>query len=105
MPVRRMGLRAARGKKGLGDSTVNGREYFRRLASEQHIDTLNAAEITELPPLGLKQGPSESRLGGRIQRDLKVLTPEETLRQHEKADRLVKRLRRSFPAEETDEKS
>lgn len=93
----------AQGQRRSAVRTMNGREYFRKLAADEKLDRLNAAEVSELPPLELKKGPVESRLGGRIARDLKALTPEETAQQHAKADKLVNHPRRSFPAEEDDE--
>jgi hypothetical protein len=91
--------------KRLWVRALSGREYFRRLASAQGIDKLDAGEIAELPALDLKQAPPESRLGSRAGRDLIALTPEQTASQHDKADKLMSHPRRSFAAEhEADER-
>jgi hypothetical protein len=68
---------------------MNGRRYFAEAARRLHIDRLDPDEIAELPPLDVKRGPAESKLGGRIAHNLKRLSPEETAARRESSEELL----------------
>ena len=79
---------------------VNGRDYFLRAERELHIENLDAASVQEKSNSGgLPRGPSESRVGGRITRDLKRLSPEETAERRRRSEEFLKRPATDFPAE------
>lgn len=79
---------------------MSGRDYFERLAQELRIEALDPSDIAHLEPLELKRGAAESKLGGRITRDLTRLSPEETEEQRRKSEELLKQPVRRFPAED-----
>jgi hypothetical protein len=79
---------------------MNGREYFRQLAKQLRIERLDPSQITHLEPLKLRRGAAESKLGGRITRDLRRLSPEETAEQRQKSEELLGKPERRFPAED-----
>lgn len=79
---------------------VNGREYFRQLAKQLRIERLDPSQIAHLEPLKLRRGTAESKLGGRITRDLKRLSAEETAEQRRKSEELLEKPERRFPAED-----
>jgi len=76
--------------------------YFDEWARRLRIDGLDAAELHEkLEPLtNLEHGPTSSRLGGRITKDLKRLSPEEFDARRRQSERFLKRPAETFPADE-----
>ncbi|HEX8086254.1 MAG TPA: hypothetical protein VF529_18335 [Solirubrobacteraceae bacterium] len=79
---------------------MSGRDYFDARARELKIDGLDPSQVAALGPLKLKVGAAESRVGGKITRDLKRLSPEEAAEHRRKADELLSKPPRHFPAED-----
>jgi hypothetical protein len=80
---------------------MNGRRYFEEWENRLAIAGLDPASVQEdLPPLSVEPGPSESRVGGQITRDLKRLTPEEIAERRERSESFLKQPIKHFPAEE-----
>jgi hypothetical protein len=79
---------------------TDGRTYFGKWATEYHIEGLDPDAIVEKPiPSGLKRGSAESKLGGRITRDLKRVE-QKTAQQHfEQSEAFLKGPARHFPAD------
>jgi hypothetical protein len=87
----------SRGRRG---SRMNdGRAYFKKLASEYHIDGLDPDSIVEKPLPRLKRGSAESKLGGRITRDLKRVEANEAAERREQSEKFLKCPARYFPAD------
>jgi hypothetical protein len=81
---------------------VNGRQYFRALEERLHIEDLDPAALAEREYSGLKRGPAQSRIGGRLTVDLKRLTPEEVGDRRRRSEEFLQMPRETFP-DETDE--
>jgi hypothetical protein len=77
----------------------DGRAYFKQLASEYHIDGLDPDSIAEKPLPRLKGGSAESKLGGRITRDLKRVEANEAAERRKQSEEFLKRPARDFPAD------
>jgi len=75
-----------------GRRQVNGRRYFAEAARRLRIDRLDPDEIADLPPLDVKRGSAESKLGGRIAHDLKRLSPEEIAAHRKSSEELFEDL-------------
>jgi hypothetical protein len=71
-------------------SNINGREYFTRLERELKIEGMSPDKVRALPPLELKRGAVESKLGGRIARDLKRLSPQEISERRSLSEQFLK---------------
>jgi hypothetical protein len=78
---------------------MTGREYFSKLSADLRLDGLDPTDIVDLEQGPLKTGPVESRLGGRIARDLTRLTPDQVVERRLKSEELLQQPRRDFPAE------
>jgi len=88
---------SSRGRRG---SRMNdGRAYFKKLASEYHIDDLDPDVIADKPLPRLKRGSAESKRGGRITRDLKRVEADEAAEHREQSEEFLKRPARDFPAD------
>jgi hypothetical protein len=80
---------------------TDGRAYFRKWAAAYRIEGLDPDAVSEKPlPANLKRGAAESKLGGRITRDLKRLERQETERRRELSEEFLKRPARHFAADE-----
>jgi hypothetical protein len=77
----------------------DGRAYFKKLAAEYHLDELDPDSIVEKPLPRLKRGAAESKLGGRITRDLKHVEADEAAEHREQSEEFLKRPARDFPAD------
>jgi hypothetical protein len=96
-----MGLLKLQSKVELGGTPVNGRQYFLSAAKELGISGLDPVAVQEGGKSSeLKPGRRESRVGGRIARNLKHLSPEETADRHRRSERFLKQPDMTFPAEE-----
>jgi hypothetical protein len=82
-----------------GSRMNDGRAYFKKLASEYHIDGLDPDAIADKPLPRLKRGPAESKRGGRITRDLKRVEPNEAAEHREQSEEFLKRPAHDFPAD------
>jgi hypothetical protein len=81
--------------------TVNGRAYFENAARELGLSELDSVAIQKsAEALELKPGRRESRFGGRIARNLKHLSAEETAERRRRSERFLKQPDQTFPAEE-----
>lgn len=88
--------RAGRDRK----QPMKGRDYFRKWACQLNIETMDPDAIQELPPLDVKHGERKSKLGGRITRDLKRLSPEEVAERRRLSEEFLKQPVEHVPAEE-----
>lgn len=79
---------------------MDGRAYFKKWAKEYRLENLDPDVLEEHRLTGLKRGPAESKLGGRITRDLKHLLPEETARRRKVSEEFLKQPPVHFPADE-----
>jgi hypothetical protein len=96
-----MGLLKLNSSASAGGTAVNGREYFRNAAKELGISALDPVEIQKTgESIELKSGRRESRVGGRIARNIKHLNPEETADRRRRSERFLKQPDMNFPAEE-----
>lgn len=96
-----MGLLKLNLKSDAGQVSMNGREYFREAAKNLGISGLDPVAVQKSGESEkLKPGKHESRVGGRIARNLKRLTPEETADHRRRSESFLKQPAISFPAEE-----
>lgn len=80
---------------------MNGREYFKEAAQKLGISGLDPVAVqNSAKSEKLKPGNHESRVGGRITRNLKRLTPEQTADRRRRSERFLKQPAESFPAED-----
>lgn len=79
---------------------MSGRDYFGQRSRDLQIDRLDPSQIVHMDPLDLQRGTAESRMGGRITRDLKRLSAEETAEQRRKSEELLGQPERHFAAED-----
>lgn len=79
---------------------IDGRAYFKKWAKAYRLENLDPDVISEDRLTGLKHGPAESKLGGRITRDLKRLLPEEIARRRKVSEEFLKQPPIHFPADE-----
>lgn len=96
-----MGFLRLNRKSDGGEVAVNGREYFREAAQKLGLAGLDPVAVQRIgKSTTLKPGRHESRVGGRIARNLRRLTPEETADHRRRSERFLKQEAASFPAEE-----
>lgn len=82
-------------------SAMNGRDYFRGKERELRIENLDPASVQETDDLGgLKRGTRTSRVGGRIAKDLKHLSAEETAKRQQRSRSFLSRPPKHFPADD-----
>jgi hypothetical protein len=79
---------------------MDGRAYFRKWAKEYRLENLAPDVIEEHRLVGLKHGAAESKLGGRITRDLKRLLPDEIARRRKISEAFLKQPPVDFPADD-----
>lgn len=80
---------------------MTGRAYLDEWARRLGIDELDPAAIhEELEPLELRHGPTESRLGGRLTRNLRRLSPAEIEERRQRSEAFLTRPAQRFPADE-----
>lgn len=79
---------------------INGRDYFKKYERELQIEGLPADAIEKLDRRELQEGLAESKRGGRITRDLKVLSADETAERRERSEKFLQRPPRRVAAEE-----
>ena len=81
---------------------MSGRAYFEELERKLNIDGLDPEAVREAEHTkpGLKRGTAESRVGGRITRDLKRLSPEETEERRERSEAFLRQPAREVPGEQ-----
>lgn len=80
---------------------MTGRAYFASAAKDLGLSGLDAVEIQSLDSSpDLKPGRKESKVGGRIARNLKHLSKEETAERRKRSERFLKQPDQVFPAEE-----
>jgi hypothetical protein len=79
---------------------MDGRAYFKKWARTYRLENLDPDVIEERRPSGLKRGTAESKLGGRITRDLTSLSPEEVAQRRNLSEEFLKQPPVRFTADE-----
>jgi hypothetical protein len=83
---------------------MNGRQYFAKWEREFDVAGVAPDVVQEgEPPAKVKRGPVESKLGGRITRDLKYLSPDGTVQRRELSEGFLKQPVERVPGEVDDE--
>jgi hypothetical protein len=83
---------------------MNGRQYFAKWEREFKVAGVPPDVVQEAkPPTQVKRGPVESKLGGRITRDLKYLSPDDAVQRRELSEGFLKQPAESVPGEAEDD--